>query len=170
MRTIMIIAALMLCSCATVDIAVRDASRGSAPNSVLIGFFESRVLDFNPYTAKNFRDFLAYEFFARGYTVIMADSIEKGEESRTIAGDERAADHVRKQPADLFVQGIIFESRYGDAIEDTTSTSITVHLYDKSGSRIGTARCISSDSLNAAGNVRSLSKKIVSSIHSRLSK
>jgi hypothetical protein len=155
----------------TVDITVKDSAKGSNPRSILIGFFENRVLDYNPFIAKNFRDSLNYEFFTRGYGVQLADFTEAGKESAPpqLLQENRIPEFMQKNSADVFIQGSIFEARYGDAIEDQTSTSITLNIYNKNGERVGTARCITSKTLTSAENLRSIAGTLVSSVHSKLS-
>lgn len=167
-----IIACILFSSCVAIDITVRDDVRGTAPHNILLGNFENRVLDYNPFIVRNFRDSLAYELFTRGYTV------------RHLPPPDQAKDHyphiqmegtaiqevAQKLGADLVIQGTIFEARYGDAVEDRTSTAITLNLYNKNGALVGTARCITADTLTDADTVRTLSEKLVKAVHSKLSK
>ncbi len=170
-QIISLLLAIFIASCAHVNISVRDEARGSAPRSVLIGRFENRVLDYNPFVVGNFRDSLACEFFARGYTVRHLPPPDSGkDQSPGLLADITAIRELAlKQDADLVIQGTVFEARYGDAVEDRTSTAITLTLYNKTGALVGTARFIAADTLADAGAVRALSGKMVQAIHSKLS-
>jgi hypothetical protein len=167
-----IIVCILFSSCVTIDITVRDDARGSAPKNVLLGNLENRVLDYNPFIVKNFRDSLAYEFFTRGYTIRHLPPPDQGkEQSPHIQMDGAALQEMaRKQDADLVIQGTIFEARYGDAVEDRTSTAITLNFYNKNGALVGTARCLTTDTLTDADTVRALSAKLAKAIHLKLSK
>jgi len=168
---ILLIAVCLISSCTTVDITVRPEAKGSNPKTVLLGHFENRILDFNPFVVRNFKDDLACEFFTRGYAVRLLPPPEQGNEGTVNPQTDGNAiqELCRTQVADLFIRGTIFEARYGDAVEDSTSTAIALHLYNKSGAMIGTARCVSSDTLTNAGTVRGLAAKLVRDIHAKLS-
>ncbi len=170
-QIISLILAVCIASCAHVDIAVREEARRSAPRSVLIGHFENRVMDYNPFIVGNFRDFLACEFFARGYTVRHLPPPDSGKDQPPgLLVDGAAVQELAlKQDADLVIQGTVFEARYGDAVEDRISTAITLKLYNKTGGLVGTARFIARDTLADAGAVRALSAKMVQAIHTKLS-
>ncbi|MBP7584012.1 MAG: hypothetical protein KBA61_08275 [Spirochaetes bacterium] len=167
----LIIASMLFSSCVTIDITVRDDARGTAPKHVLLGSLENRVLDYNHFIVGNFRDSLAYEFFTRGYTVRHLPLHDQGKDQPPhIQTDSTVIQEMaQKQGADLVIQGTIFEARYGDAVEDRTSTAITLNLYNKNGALVGTARCITADTLTDADTVRALSAKLVKAIHSKLS-
>ena len=167
----LVIICILFTSCVTIDITVRDDARGTAPKHVLLGNIENRVLDYNPFIVKNFRDSLAYEFFTLGYTVRHLPPPDQAkDQSPQIQTDGTVIQEMaRTHGADLVIQGTIFEARYGDAVEDRTSTAITLNLYNKNGALVGTARCITTDTLTDAETVRALSAKLVKAIHSKLS-
>jgi hypothetical protein len=141
-------------SCATVDISVKDDIRASAPKTVLLGDMENRVMDFNPFVVKNISDALVFEFFSRGYTVKRAPSLGK-----------EAAELISAHGADLFITGSIFEARYGDAIEDRTSTAVLLMMYNKSGAPSGSCRIVTDETLADADVVRRVARKLATAIH-----
>ncbi len=160
----------LLASCSTVDIAVRPVAKGCNPKTVLLGPFENRVMDFNPFTGKNFRDCLAHEFFARGYSVVPGPPPEaKMDASNALPSENDIRELCLRHSADLYIRGSIFEARYGDAVEDRTSTAVTVDLFGKNGAMIGTARCFTSETLMNAGTACAMASRLVRSIHATLS-
>lgn len=140
-------------SCAGAEIAIRDELKNSASKIILLGEMENRVLDFNPFVVKNFSDAIAFEFFSRGYIVKRA------------AASGSIAELLTSNGADLFISGSIFEARFGDAIEDRTSTAIQLLLYGKNGTLSGSCRIITDDTLSDAEAVRSIASKLASAIH-----
>lgn len=140
-------------SCVGAEIIVKDELARSAPKTILIGEMENRVLDFNPFVVKNFSDALAFEFFSRGYTV------------KRVASGKNPFDLLSSHSADLLLTGSIFEARYGDAIEDRTSTAVQLVLYAKSGAAAGSCRIITDETLTDVQTVRRLASKLAEAIH-----
>ncbi len=143
-------------SCAGAEITVKDELLRSAPKTILIGEMENRVLDFNPFVVKNFIDALAFEFFVRGYDVKQTPLSKNIEEL------------VSSQSADLFITGSIFEARYGDAIEDQTSTAVQLVLHTKKNMSAGSCRIITDETLSDVRVVRRLASMCAEAIHRKV--
>ncbi len=141
-------------SCAVAEITIKEELKGSAPKTIILGDIENRVMDFNPYAAKNVYDALTFEFFSRGYNV-----------KRVSSSSAPIPELLASQNAELLITGSIFEARFGDAIEDRTSTAITLHLFGKSGNAGGSCRIITDETLTDARVVRRLASKLADAVH-----
>lgn len=144
----------MTLSCAGAEITVKDELKGSAPRTILLSDLENRVLDFNPFVVKNFSDALCFEFSSRGYTI-----------KRTASAGAKASELLIAEGADLLITGSIFEGRFGDAIEDRTSTAVQLSLYAKNGNNEGSCRIITDETLTDARVIRRLASKLADAIH-----
>jgi hypothetical protein len=164
---------IFLVSCSRIDLCIHQGGISKKPDKILIGYFEKRILEFDPYIEKNFRDALRFDLFKRGYrtellSLPVTDKSEKGISAYNLSSQKISEFNLRHS-SDLFIQGIISERSYGDAIETKTSTLVLLFLYNSEGKRIGEARYIASDTLASAETILRVSSTLVGRLDSVLS-
>lgn len=143
-------------ACASVDYHI---NRPVAPvTSVLIGQFEKRGFDYNPFVAKNLREALGFEFFRRGVEVRCPSEPSASPDAASIESLCKSAG------ADLYLQGSCWEITTGEIMEPETVSSVTVLLFDRSGKKIGEARREARGSLSSPENTRCAASDITREI------
>ena len=168
------LAVIFLVSCYKIDICIQKGSISKKPDKILIGFFEKRILEFDPFIEKNFREALRFDLFKRGYRVELlslpvTDKSEKGISAYNLSS-QRISEYNSRHSSDLFIQGVISERSYGDAMETETSTLVLLLLYNREGKRIGETRYIASDTLAKAETILKVSSSLVKKLDGVLSK
>ncbi len=164
---------IFLVSCSRIDLCIQHGSIPKKPDRILIGYFEKRILEFDPFIEKNFRDALRFDLFKRGYRVELLspviDGSKKGIGPYNLSS-QMISEYNRRHSSDLFIQGIISERSYGDAMETETSTLVLLLMYNSEGIRIGEARYITSNTLASAETILRVSSSLVGRLDSELSK
>jgi hypothetical protein len=164
---------IFLVSCYSIDICIQKEAISKKPDKILIGHFEKRILEFDPFIEKNFRDALRFDLFKRGYRVDLlspvTDESEKGVEAYNLSS-QRISEYNRRHSSGLFIQGVISERSYGDAMETETSTLVLLLLYNSEGKKIGEARYIAPDTLASAETILKVSSTLVGKLNGVLSK
>lgn len=154
MFTLKLFTLMLLLSCASAEITVKDELKKGSIKTIIIGQIENRLLGCNPFVVKNFCDALLFEFVRHGYNTKLINYNE-----------EKASEILSIYDGDIFIAGSIYEGRFGDAIEDRTSAIIQLTLYAKSGNTVGTCRIISDETLSNARTTQILASKLMRAIH-----
>ena len=165
---------IFLVSCPRIDLCIQKESISKKPNTILIGYFEQRTLGYEPFIEKNFRDALRFDLFKRGYRTELLSMPVTGESARGIEvyhlNSRMIGEYSRRHASDLFIQGVISERSYGDAIETRRSTLVLLLLYNSEGRRIGEVRYTASDTLASAETILRVSSTLVSRLDGVLSR
>jgi hypothetical protein len=164
---------IFLVSCYRIDICIQEEGIPQKPDKILIGYFEKRILDFDPFIEKNFREALRFDLFKHGYRVELL-SPATGESGKGVEmynlSSQMIREYNRIHTSGFFIQGVISERSYGDAMETETSTLVLLLLYNREGKKIGEARYIRSDTLSNAETILKVSSTLVGRLDGVLSR
>ncbi len=119
--------------CADFDFHVRDEARGVKPAVILIGKFDIRNMNYDPFVAEEFRDALKFEFFRSGYKSVSL----KNPDAVVTDEAEWAAKICSDNKGDILITGVISERESGFLADRKTDTLITFTVYGKTGTLIG---------------------------------
>lgn len=165
---------IFLVSCPRIDLCIQKGGMSKKPDKILIGYFEKRTLGFEPFIDKNFRDTLRFDLFKSGYMAELLPMPVTGELKNGIEvyhlNSRMISEYSRRHASDLFIQGVISENSYGNAIETETSTLVLLLLYNSEGRRIGEARYITTETLASAETILRVSSTLVSRLDGVLSR
>jgi hypothetical protein len=125
-----IFALLLLCSCSTFEMHIKEGTSPAAPSLIFIDNFAVRDINFNPHIAEEFSSALHFEFFKMGYTSMGYVKKEKGISSQK---PEDVADLCREYGADYFITGVISRRETGFLTERKAATGILFQVYSGSG-------------------------------------
>lgn len=130
-----ILPALMLLSsgCARFELHVKKEASGTKPSVILIGPFDMRNMNYDPYVADEFRDALKFEFFRRGY-----NSITVPVSSQTpVKESEWASKTCTDNSGDIIIKGVISQRESGVLADRETDTLISFTIFRKDGFILG---------------------------------
>ena len=169
--TLVILAAFLLPACASVEMHTGKRPAKGTVKTVLLGNFEQRTLAYDPYVAANFRDALAFELFQRGYAVVIPR--EKALKKLSPADDQGVAsvkeESFKSETAhprfDLRVDGVLWESRWGDTLKTRTGAVVTVAMSLPDGTKIAEARYVTADPLSDPSSVRKITRGLAGKIY-----
>jgi hypothetical protein len=165
---------IFLLSCAKIDVCIKREGLSKKPENILIGYFEKRTLQFDPFIEKNFREALRFDLFKLGYkTELLAIPVRRDGKDALKAfplGSQRISEFNHRHSSGLFIEGVISERSYGDAMESEMSTLVLLFLYNGDGIRIGEVRYIGSDTLARAETILKISSTLAGRLHGVLSK
>lgn len=125
-----IFALLILCSCSSFEMHIKEGTSSAAPSLILIDNFAVRDINFNPHISEEFSSALHFEFFKMGYTSRVA--VKRGKEVSS-QKPEDVADLCREHGADYFITGVISRRETGFLTERKASTGIIFQVYSGSG-------------------------------------
>lgn len=130
---IFLIAALVMTGCADFELQVKKGALRARPSTVIIGSFELRSMNYDPYVAQGFREALRFEFFKRGIPAVLADrqDEEPANDSQKITG------MMGKHSADVFIRGVICQRESGFLTDLEVNSSISFVVYGKDGTVLG---------------------------------
>ena len=130
---IFLIASVVMTGCADFDLQVKKGALRARPSTVLIGSFELRSMNYDPYVAQGFREALRFEFFKRGIPAVLTDrqDEEPANDSQKVAG------MMGKYSADVFIKGAICQRESGFLADLEVNSSISFVVYGKEGTVIG---------------------------------
>ncbi|PKL18180.1 MAG: hypothetical protein CVV49_07225 [Spirochaetae bacterium HGW-Spirochaetae-5] len=126
-------AALSAVGCADFDLHVKEETRGLKPAVILIGHFEIRNMNYDPYVSEEFRDALKYAFFRRGYNSVSLKNTDLSDLTETECAAKTCADNN----GDILVTGVISQRESGFLADRKTNTLITFTIYNKTGTVAG---------------------------------
>ena len=194
-KPVLIIAILLimiqLLSCSGFEIQFKPQAMKSRPKKILIGAFESRVLKYNPFIIKDFRDSLKFEFLKLGYDVELSaiegskntgsdkcegrkmESFDAREPQKSETNPVAAAKNAiqlccEKYSSDLFITGSISLLETDELTDSKASTFISVSIYNNSGEQVGEAHYTGAGQMNDAKTIKNISKRFAGNIHSKL--
>jgi hypothetical protein len=119
--------------CADFDLHVKDEARGLKPVVILIGQFEIRNMNYDPYVAEEFKDALKYSFFRNGYNSCLLKNANISDLNET----EWAAKTCLDNRGDILVTGVISQRESGFLADRKNDTLITFTIYFKTGAVAG---------------------------------
>lgn len=119
--------------CAESELYLKKEANGLNPEKILIGDFNVRNMNYDPYVADEFRDALKYAFFIKGYNVVLS-SMKDG-----IAADdlEFAVKTCKENSCDILIKGCISQRESGFLADRETDTLISFKVLRKDGVIIG---------------------------------
>ena len=184
---------IQLLSCSSFEIQFRPQMMKSRPKKILIGTFENRTPQYNPFIVKDFRDSLRFEFFKLGYDaelsamegskitgsdtcegkkVVSSNTKEpQNSETNPIAASKNAIQLCcEKYSSDLLITGSISILETDELTDSKASTLILASIYNNSGELVGEAHYIGSDQMEDAKSIKNISKRFADNIHSKLRK
>lgn len=135
MRRLIILQVVFLClpGCSEFELFLRDDLLKSRPAVVLIGRFESRNMNYDPFISDEFREALRFEFFKRGYNAILVGQRESG----TSTGSISIPDIFSATPGDILVSGGINQRETGSLTDRRVSSTVTFVMHVRTGTVIG---------------------------------
>ena len=164
-------------SCSSYEFHKAKNKQITKVSKVLIGYFQSRNLNYDPFVVDNFRDTLRFELFKKGYKAELLHIVrdddpdlmnEKTKKLKTPKTDTDKIKSIKyqckKAKADILLQGVISEKEIGDIISRKRSTSISIQIYDSKGDKVGEAQYITSKTLSSAMRLKGIAAKIVASM------
>jgi len=119
--------------CADFEMHVKKEARGIKPAVILIGPFENRNMNYDPYVSEELRDSLKFEFFRKGYNAI---PVLKNE-SVSLSESAWAVKSCSENSGDILIRGVISQRESGFLAEREVETVITFRIYGRSGSVLG---------------------------------
>jgi hypothetical protein len=187
---IFLIAVTFLSSCSHVEMQFKpNESMTQRPKKILIGLFENRMSEYNPFIIKNFRDVLKFEFLKQGYDaeLISASDLKnadnftcaentiekeqlKDKANSNAANQEAIKRCCVKYASDIFIKGSVSILEAGELTDSKASTFISVMIYNKTGDKIGEAHYSSLGQLDDIKSIKAISKEFAGAINSELNK
>ncbi len=155
-----------LSGCADFNLHVKDEARGSKPSVILIGQFEIRNMNYDPYIAEEFRDAVKFEFFKKGYNSVSL----KRSEVPVLNESEWAVKTCADNNGDILITGVISQRDSGFLADRKTDTLITFTIFGKTGIVIGKGFYHIDKSAGEEPVRRDAAKKFVSELLNRLEK
>jgi hypothetical protein len=125
-----IFALLLLCSCSSFEMHVKEGTSPAAPSLILIDNFAVRDINFNPHIAEEFSSALHFEFFKMGYT---SRGAEKRIKKTSSPEPDEIAAFCREYGADYFITGVISRRETGFLTERKAATGILFQVYSGRG-------------------------------------
>ena len=119
--------------CADFDLHIKNEARGVKPAIILIGQFDTRNMNYDPFVAEELRDAIKFEFFKKGYNSISL----KNSDAAVLSESELAAKICADNKGDLLVTGVISQRESGFLADRKTDTLITFSIYNKTGAVTG---------------------------------
>jgi len=132
-KIIFLILMFSAAGCSDFKFHVKKDAHKIKPAVILIGQFDLRNMNYDPYVSDEFRDALKFEFFRRGYNSVSV--IENG----IIFTDEsdRAAKICAAHSGDILIKGVISQRESGFLADRETDTLISFTVYRKDGIVLG---------------------------------
>jgi len=146
--------------CADFELYVKKEAQGVKPGIIIIGQFDIRNMNYDPYVPEEFKDALKMEFFKRGYNSI---SIQKCETS-VLNEAESAAKLCRDNGGDLFIKGVISQRESGFLADRQVETLISFTIFGRNGSIIGEGFFHDNESAGSESLRRSAAEYFVSTL------
>lgn len=156
----------VLSGCADFNLHVKDEVQGSKLSLILIGHFEIRNMNYDPYIAEEFRDAVKFEFFKKGYNSV---SLKKPD-APVLNELEWAVKTCADNNGDILITGVISQRESGFLADRKTDTLITFTIFGKTGFVIGKGFYHIDKSAGEEPVRRDATKKFVSGLLSRLEK
>jgi hypothetical protein len=119
--------------CADFNLHVKDEARGLKPAVILIGQFEIRNMNYDPFVAEEFRDAVKFDFFKKGYNSV---SLKKTD-TPVLNETEWAAKTCAENNGDILITGVISQRESGFLADRKTDTLITFTIFGRTGAVIG---------------------------------
>ncbi len=131
-RLMLIVIMIFATGCADFRIHVKDNTVKATPKVVLVGPFDIRNLDYDPYISDEFSDALRLELFSRGFNPVQVRRVafEQGVDPVSVA--KLCADNN----GDILIRGVISQRESGFLADRETATLISFTVHDKGGNVI----------------------------------
>jgi hypothetical protein len=135
MNFIIIIVSMLLgaAGCADFELYIKKEARGVKPSVIIIGQFDIRNMDYDPYISEEFRDALKFEFFRRGYNSVL---IPRGD-IVPVKESEWAAKICSTNSGDILIKGVISQRESGFLANREVETLLSFTVYGKDGAVLG---------------------------------
>lgn len=182
-----------LVSCSGVEIQFQpNSAMVKKPKKILIGHFENRMPEYNPFIIKDFRDALKFEFLKLGYNaeLISSNSSRKGDnftcadkieyanakEQQKIKANPAEPDKeainlcCEKYKAGMFIRGSVSILEAGELTDSKASTFISLMIYNRYGEKIGEAHYSGSGQMEHIKSIKAIAKDFAAQINSELHK
>jgi len=119
--------------CADFDLHIKNEARGVKPAVILIGKFDTRNMNYDPFVAEEFRDAVKFEYFKKGYNCLSLKSLDEVIQNES----EWATKVCSDNKGDLLVTGVISQRESGFLADRKTDTLITFTIFNKTGAMTG---------------------------------
>lgn len=162
--TVLLSLTLLTSGCAEFELHVKNEAQVAKPSVILIGQFDMRNLNYDPYAADEFRDALKFEFFKRGYSAVTVNGSESGTESESQGAVKICSDNS----GDILVRGVISQRESGFLADRKTETLISFIIYRKDGVILGEGFYHDSKSAGEESLRRDAASEFVSSLLKKL--
>jgi hypothetical protein len=131
--TILLPLLLQSSGCSRFELHLKKEASATKPAVILIGQFDIRNMNYDPYVADEFSDALRFEFFKRGYNsvTIPVDGPILVRES------DWAVKTCSENFGDILIMGVISQRESGFLSDKETNTLISFKVYRKDGVIIG---------------------------------
>ena len=124
---------MLTTGCAEFDAYVKKDPLSHGIVKVVIGNFEYRSMNYDPYSVPAFRDALRFEFFKKG---INADLI-RSQDDTSDSDNQCIAAAISRMSGDILIKGVISQREAGFLTDRVISSSISFLIYNKKGDIIG---------------------------------
>lgn len=124
---------LLSSGCSRFELHIKKEASGAKPAAILIGRFDIRNMNYDPYVAEEFRDALKFEFFKRGY-----NSVKIPVNGPILVNEsEWAVKMCSENSGDILIMGVISQRESGFLADRETNSLISFTVYRKDGVIIG---------------------------------
>lgn len=121
---------LLLCSCSSFDMHIKEGATSAPPSLILIQTFDVRDSDFDPHIAAEFSEALRFEFFKMGY---MSRIIDNSGKRGSTDDPEYVENLCSKFKGNLLITGVISRRETGFLTDREVSTGIIFQVYSGKG-------------------------------------
>ncbi len=145
-------------ACADFELHVKKEGQSIKPSVILIGPFETRNMNYDPYVSEEFKDALKFEFFRRGYNAVLISKSDP----LTSTGTDWAAKTSKDNAGDILIKGVISQRESGFLADREIETLVSFTIYSSNGAIIGEGFYHDSRSAGEESLRRSAADKFVS--------
>ena len=167
-KLLLVLSALLygICGCADFELCVKKELKTIKPRVVLVGPFEIRNMNFDPYASEEFRDALKFEFFRSGYNTICVPKIEQNDNYSSVWAEKICTVYS----GDILIRGVISQRETGFLAERENATRISFTVYNRSGEVIGEGFYYDNESAGDESFRRRAAERFVSELISKIEK
>ncbi len=130
---IAVITLFLITGCADFDLHIRKETFPVKVSKILIGNFECRNMNYDPYVAEEYRDALKFEFFKKGI-----DALLLPEHEGSLQNDpDKTSALAAKYSGDILIRGVISERESGFLTDREVRSYVSFFVYSCDGREIG---------------------------------
>lgn len=156
-KIIAVMTLLLITGCADFDLHVRRDATPVKAAVILIGSFESRNMNYDPYVAAEYREVLRFEFFKKGINALLLSEADNPAQ----ADAEKISALSSKYSGDIFIRGVISQRESGFLTDREVNSTVSFFLYAGDGKQVGEAYYYTDDSAALESVKRSAVERFV---------